>query len=87
MKDKPQVADFINFFLTNVNEEIGAVGYFPARTSPQASAKTWLEPPVVAGRCEHRRERRTGVECEAALPEAGIAASPCLPTKPLMPGE
>ena len=30
LKDKPQVADFIDFFLTNVNDEISAVGYFPA---------------------------------------------------------
>ena len=30
MQDKPQVASLVNFFLTNVNEEIGAVGYFPA---------------------------------------------------------
>ena len=30
LQDKPQVAAFINFFLTNVNEEIEEVGYFPA---------------------------------------------------------
>jgi len=30
MTEKPQVADFINFFLTTVNEEIDAIGYFPA---------------------------------------------------------
>ena len=30
LTEKPQVADFINFFLTYVNEEIDAVGYFPA---------------------------------------------------------
>ena len=30
MQAKPQVADFINFFLTNVNEDIEDVGYFPA---------------------------------------------------------
>ena len=30
MTEKPQVADYINFFLTTVNEEIDAVGYFPA---------------------------------------------------------
>ena len=34
MQDKPQVADFINFYLTNVNEEIVDVGYFPASTTP-----------------------------------------------------
>jgi phosphate transport system substrate-binding protein len=30
MQSKAQVADFINFFLTYVNEEIETVGYFPA---------------------------------------------------------
>ena len=30
LKEKPQVAAFIYFFLTNVNDEIGDVGYFPA---------------------------------------------------------
>ncbi len=30
LKEKPQVAAFINFYLTYVNEEIGKVGYFPA---------------------------------------------------------
>ena len=30
MQEKPQVAAFINFYLTNVNDEIGKVGYFPA---------------------------------------------------------
>jgi phosphate binding protein len=29
MKEKPQVAAFINFYLTYVNEEIKTVGYFP----------------------------------------------------------
>jgi hypothetical protein len=30
MQSKPQVAAFINFYLTNVNEIITEVGYFPA---------------------------------------------------------
>ena len=30
MQEKPQVAAFINFFLTYVNDEIADVGYFPA---------------------------------------------------------
>jgi phosphate transport system substrate-binding protein len=30
MTEKPQVADFINFYLTYVNDEIDKVGYFPA---------------------------------------------------------
>ena len=46
MADKPQVADFINFFLTNVNEEIGKVGYFPASDAALEEARAkwtgWL---------------------------------------------
>lgn len=30
MTAKPQVAAFINFYLTNVNNEVLDVGYFPA---------------------------------------------------------
>jgi hypothetical protein len=30
MAAKPQVADFINFYLTFVNDEVIDVGYFPA---------------------------------------------------------
>lgn len=44
MAEKPQVAAFINFFLTFVNEEIEAVGYFPA--SPEAlkaAQQAWLD--------------------------------------------
>ena len=43
MSEKPQVADFINFYLTNVNEEVQDVGYFPA--SPEAfeqAKQSWL---------------------------------------------
>jgi ABC-type phosphate transport system substrate-binding protein len=29
MQEKPQVAGFLNYVLTNVNEEIRPVGYFP----------------------------------------------------------
>jgi phosphate transport system substrate-binding protein len=44
MEEKPQVADFINFFLTYVNEEIVDVGYFPASDTDLESAKAaWLE--------------------------------------------
>jgi hypothetical protein len=42
MAEKPQVADFINFYLTYVNEEIDAVGYFPASESLINSAKMAL---------------------------------------------
>jgi phosphate binding protein len=44
MQEKPQVADFINFYLTNVNEEIGAVGYFPASAAAlDAARQAWLD--------------------------------------------
>lgn len=44
MSEKPQVADFINFFLTFVNEEVVDVGYFPASQADLASAvESWLE--------------------------------------------
>ncbi|NMC54435.1 MAG: PstS family phosphate ABC transporter substrate-binding protein [Chloroflexi bacterium] len=44
MQDKPQVAAYINFFLTYVNEEIGPVGYFPASEDALNAAKqAWLD--------------------------------------------
>jgi phosphate transport system substrate-binding protein len=49
MKDKPQVAAFINFYLTNVNDVIGAVGYFPASVQALNGAKqAWLDAMGVA---------------------------------------
>ncbi|MFQ3683108.1 PstS family phosphate ABC transporter substrate-binding protein, partial [Roseiflexus sp.] len=43
MKEKPQVAAFINFYLTYVNEEVLDVGYFPASTQAINVAKSnWL---------------------------------------------
>jgi phosphate transport system substrate-binding protein len=43
MQEKPQVASFINFFLTNVGEEISDVGYFPAPDATIMTAKqAWL---------------------------------------------
>ncbi|MEM7119372.1 MAG: PstS family phosphate ABC transporter substrate-binding protein [Chloroflexota bacterium] len=43
MAEKPQVADFINFFLTNVNDEVIDVGYFPASEDALNSAKLdWI---------------------------------------------
>ena len=43
MKAKPQVAAFVNFFLTYVNEEIVDVGYFPASDDALNLAKLgWL---------------------------------------------
>ena len=44
MRNKPQVAAFIAFYLTYVNEEIGKVGYFPAASAALDSAKeSWVE--------------------------------------------
>ncbi len=44
MFEKPQVADFINFYLAFVNEEVDDVGYFPASTqSLQRSMQNWLD--------------------------------------------
>nr|MBC7244192.1 phosphate ABC transporter substrate-binding protein PstS family protein [Chloroflexota bacterium] len=44
MREKPQVAAFINYYLTNVNEVIRKVGYFPASEEAlNASKKAWLE--------------------------------------------
>ncbi len=43
MKEKPQVADFINYYLTYVNDEILDVGYFPASDAALQVAKdNWL---------------------------------------------
>ena len=43
MQAKPQVADFINFYLTYVNEEIVDVGYFPASDDAlNAARQNWL---------------------------------------------
>ncbi len=38
LQEKPQVAAFINFYLTNVNEVIGPVGYFPAPADALAAS-------------------------------------------------
>jgi phosphate transport system substrate-binding protein len=44
MKSKPQVAGFINFYLTYVNEEILDVGYFPASQEALDQAmQNWLD--------------------------------------------
>jgi phosphate transport system substrate-binding protein len=42
LKEKPQVAAFINFFLSYVNEEIETVGYFPASQAALDEAKQAL---------------------------------------------
>lgn len=44
MSEKPQVASFINFYLSYVNEEISDVGYFPANEAALNGAKqAWLD--------------------------------------------
>jgi phosphate transport system substrate-binding protein len=44
MAEKPQVASFINFFLTFVNEEVVDVGYFPANDEALNTARqAWLD--------------------------------------------
>jgi phosphate transport system substrate-binding protein len=44
MKDKPQVASFISFYLMRVNEVIEDVGYFPASDEALNSARqAWLD--------------------------------------------
>jgi len=44
MKAKPQVAAFINYYLTYVNDLIGEVGYFPASGEALDQAKqAWLD--------------------------------------------
>ena len=44
MQERPQVAAFVAFFLTYVNEEIKSVGYFPANEEALNGAKkAWLE--------------------------------------------
>jgi len=42
IQSKPQVGAYLNFFLTYVNEEIGAVGYFPASEAALDAARTAL---------------------------------------------
>jgi len=44
MADKPQVAAFIGFYLTHVDEEITDVGYFPAPINALGNAVgNWLD--------------------------------------------
>ena len=44
MAEKPQVASFINFYLSFVNEEIVEVGYFPAsKDALDAAKQNWLD--------------------------------------------
>lgn len=42
MAEKPQVAAYVNYFLTSVNDVIEEVGYFPASDEALGEAKTLL---------------------------------------------
>ena len=39
MAEKPQVAAFVNYYLTHVNDEVVDVGFFPASPSALDAAK------------------------------------------------
>ncbi len=44
LDEKPQVATFINYYLTNATEVVNEVGYFPASTETlNVSKQTWLD--------------------------------------------
>ena len=44
LQEKPQVAAFINYFLTYVDDEIRDVGYFPVNpTVLDAARQAWLD--------------------------------------------
>jgi phosphate binding protein len=44
MASKPQVAEYINFYLSYVNEEVRGVGYFPAAEEALNTARNnWLD--------------------------------------------
>jgi phosphate transport system substrate-binding protein len=49
MQAKPQVAAFINFYLTHVNDEVVDVGYFPASTTAlNVARERWLTGNLIA---------------------------------------
>jgi phosphate transport system substrate-binding protein len=73
MQEKPQVADFINFYLTFVNEEVIDVGYFPASQQALDTAKnSWLE---TMGMASQGGGEAAGSGEEIALPDVDPAAS------------
>lgn len=44
LQEKPQVAAFVNYYLTNANEVVAEVGYFPVSVEAlNASKQTWLD--------------------------------------------
>jgi phosphate transport system permease protein len=60
LRTKPQLADFLNYYLANVNSEIAEIGYFPA--APEELAQTQAAIAAI---------RQTGTETSAS--EGGIA--------------
>ena len=52
-EENPQVADFINYYLTFVNEEVTEIGYFPASADALETARqTWVIGATAAGLME-----------------------------------
>ena len=50
MQEKPQVAAYVNYFLSSVNEVIDEVGYFPASAQALNQAKqSWLDAMAMEG--------------------------------------
>ena len=44
LAEKPQVAAFVNYYLTNATEVVAEVGYFPVSTEAlNASKQAWLD--------------------------------------------
>ena len=71
MTSKPQVADFINYFLTHVEEEISSVGYFPAHEEALNQAKAnWLQ----AMGMEAAATASAAAETATQLPEVNALA-------------
>ena len=68
--EKPQVGSFVNFFLTNVNDEIVDVGYFPASDAALNGARTSLADAL-------------GVSGGAAAPAAASSDNPLPAVDPL----
>jgi len=63
--EKPQVAAFINYYLTNVNDEVRTVGYFPVSADALDQAKqAWLDAFSAAA------EAPAGVQLPAVDPAA-----------------
>ncbi|MBN1995032.1 MAG: PstS family phosphate ABC transporter substrate-binding protein [Anaerolineae bacterium] len=69
LAEKPQVAAFLNFVLTNVNDEIVDVGYFPlSGVALDESKQNWLEAMGAAGTMAEKPAATAG-EAMSGLPE------------------